>query len=360
MDRAERGFAARLLPAGASRGRDLARALAQSWRQTPPAWTPTHAELGAVKPLLLGSGAAALAWRRLRLSQVARSPAGFELQQAYRLHAIEALLHERQLARVVARLHGAGVEPLLGRGWVAARHYPEACLRPYRDFDVYVGAVQRDAARRALESEDATVVLNVGCAELNDRTWSRLNERAQSVPLSGGQIRVLGPEDHLRLLALQMLRRGACRPLWLCDLAAVVETTSGGFDWDHFLSGDRRRTDWSCCALALARDLIGADLSGAPGAVSGRGLPPWLGRAVLRQWSLASPVPRPRAAIGRPRPPAPAVVPARWPNPIEATIGLGGPINAIPRLPFQLAECFSRTAWRTLRRPPAGGLTTRR
>ena len=34
----------------------------------------------------------------------------------------------------------------------------------------------------------------------------------------------------------------------------------------------------------------------------------------------------------------------RWPNPIEATIGVGGPFNEIPRLPFQIGECFSRAA----------------
>jgi hypothetical protein len=318
-------------------------------------WEPTRAELGAVKPLLLGSGAGALGWRRLRFSGTARSPAGFELQQAYRLHAIETLLRVGQLTRIVGRLHAAGVEPLLGRGWAAARHYPEACLRPYRDFELYVNAAQREPARRALESEESPVVLNVGCPELDDRTWSRINERALSVPLGGGAVRVLGPEDHLRLLALQMLRRGACRPLWLCDLAAVVETTRGGFDWDDFLGGDRRRTDWSCCALALARDLLGADLAGAPEAVTARALPPWLVRAVLRQWSVSSAGPRlrPDAAGGR----APLRLPSltRWPNPIEATINLGGPINGVPRLPFQLAACFSRAAQRTLGRGPSAG-----
>ena len=34
----------------------------------------------------------------------------------------------------------------------------------------------------------------------------------------------------------------------------------------------------------------------------------------------------------------------RWPNPIEATIGVGGPFNEIPRLPFQIRECLSRAA----------------
>ena len=34
----------------------------------------------------------------------------------------------------------------------------------------------------------------------------------------------------------------------------------------------------------------------------------------------------------------------RWPNPIQATVGVGGPFNELPRLPFQLWECVSRTA----------------
>ena len=33
----------------------------------------------------------------------------------------------------------------------------------------------------------------------------------------------------------------------------------------------------------------------------------------------------------------------RWPNPIQATIRVGGPFNELPRLPFQLWECVLRT-----------------
>ena len=34
----------------------------------------------------------------------------------------------------------------------------------------------------------------------------------------------------------------------------------------------------------------------------------------------------------------------RWPSPAQATARVGGPFNELPRLPFQLAECFRRTA----------------
>jgi hypothetical protein len=33
-----------------------------------------------------------------------------------------------------------------------------------------------------------------------------------------------------------------------------------------------------------------------------------------------------------------------WPNGIEATVDVHGPLNAWPRLPFQVAACVCRTA----------------
>jgi hypothetical protein len=323
----------------------VAGALALSWRTPePPSWEPATGELAEINPLLIGSGAGALAWRRLRRSYEGRSPAGFELEQSYRLYAIESLLRERQLARVLARLRAVGVEPLVGSGWAAARLYPEACLRPYRSFHVYVGAGQKEAARDALHDEPATVSVSVGCAELNDRSWSALNERAQTVPVAGGHVRLFGPEDHLRLLALRMLRRGACRAVWLCDLAVAVEVAGAALDWDRFLCGEPRRTEWSVGALLLARTLLGAELPSPPPAVTRRSLPQWLVRTVLRQWSTAVPARAAPAARG----PGAALraLRRRWPNGLEATVDLHAPFNGMPRLPLQVAACVTGTAWR--------------
>ena len=46
-------------------------------------------------------------------------------------------------------------------------------------------------------------------------------------------------EDQLRQLCLHLLRHGACRPLWLCDVAVMLESLPGDFDWDRCLGGDR-------------------------------------------------------------------------------------------------------------------------
>jgi hypothetical protein len=169
------------------------------------------------------------------------------------------------------------------------------------------------------------------------------------VPMDGFPVRILAPEDHLRLLCLHMLGHGAWRPLWLCDLAVALEAGPAGCDWNRLLAGDARRRQWIACALALAHELLGARLEGAPAAVGERRLPRWLLPTVLSAWSGISPetpqgVRRPMSDyLFRPAGLLRALR-VRWPNPIEATVGVGGPFNELPRLPFQIGECLSRTA----------------
>jgi hypothetical protein len=148
----------------------------------------------------------------------------------------------------------------------------------------------------------------------------------------------------LRLLCLHMLGHGAWRALWLCDVAAAVEARPPTFDWDRFLWGDRRRTEWVTCALGLAHALLGARIAETPVAERARHLPRWLAPAVLRQWGQGfrrSPLFLPELLYPRR---ALHAIRHHWRNPIQGTVEVGGPFNDWPRLPFQLAACVRRTA----------------
>jgi hypothetical protein len=274
--------------------------------------------------------------------------AAAELQQAHRLQALRAVLHEKAVGRSFALLRAHGVAPILGKGWAAARLYPDRGLRPYGDVDLYVRAEERDAARTAVASPDADcpIDLHPGFAELDDRTPEQLAERAVHAEADGQPVRLFGPEDHLRLLGLHALRHGLVRPLWLCDVAAAVEGRAPSFDWDRFLHGNPTRTRWVVAAVALAREIVGARLEGLPPAARMDRLPGWMVPAVLSEWG------RPRPAQGARRPMAEVIghrrdllqaLRTRWPNPIEATVGVGGSFGAWPRLPYQLADCARRT-----------------
>jgi hypothetical protein len=291
---------------------------------------------------------AALAWRRLRGSDAARGVAAAELQQAYRLQALRAVLHEKAVSRSFTLLHARGVEPILGKGWAAARLYPEPGLRPYGDVDLYVRADAHAAARAVALSPDAGPIdLHAGLAELDDRAFDDVAARAEQAMADGCAVRLFAPEDHLRLLALHALRHGVLRPLWLCDIAALVEGRPAAFDWDRFRRGDARRTRWAAAAIGLAHALLGARLDGVPHDARLDPLPAWMVPAVLAEWGALRPAQgarRPMSDVVRHPRQLVRALRTRWPNPIEATVGVGGSFGSCPRLPYQVAECARRSA----------------
>jgi hypothetical protein len=329
-------------------GARVAAILSGAWREPVERWSGATDDLTAVEPLLLHGGVAALAWRRLRGSAADATPDS-PLQQAYRLQVLRAVVHEREVSQSFTLLRARGVEPVLGKGWAAARLYPDPGLRPYGDVDLYVRREQHAAAKAATTSKDAgfPIDLHSGFAELDDRTPEQIEARAAHADANGCAVRIFGAEDHLRLLCLHALRHGLLRPLWLCDIAAALEGRAHGFDWDRLLWGDPTRTRWVIAAIGLAERILGARLDGVPLADRAQHLPRWLVPSVLREWGSARP------AQGARRPMADAfrhpgtwlqAVRVRWPNAVEATVGLGGAFSAWPRLPYQVAECARRSA----------------
>ncbi len=352
---------------GAALGALVAAILFQAWRASPPALESSGEELSRVTPFLLWSGAGALGWRRVRNSDLSTSPAAQELQQAYRLHVLQAGLHERHIKTVVTRLRSAGVEPLLVKGWAVAQLYPEKGLRPYGDIDLCVRPEQYVLANALplCEERECKVDLHRGFRSLNRRTPDEVLTRSRLVRLGDMDIRVPGPEDHLRLLCWHLLRHGAWRPLWLCDIGLAVESRPSDFDWDYCYGKDRRRADWVSCAIGLAHQLLGANVDDTPAAWRARNLPSWLVPAVLRQWATPPrfDVPIVPAFIHHPVDGVREMLSYRWRNPIAATVALGGPFNELPRPAFQLAQYLWEgakfigrlpTAVRKLRRRNAG------
>jgi hypothetical protein len=185
--------------------------------------------------------------------------------------------------------------------------------------------------------------------------FDELASRALSVPFGELTVRVPAPEDHLRILAVHALRHGMVRPLWLSDLAVAVESRPADFDWRRCLGPDRRRREWVVAAIGLAHQLLGADLTGRPIAAGRRVVPEWLSSAVFRAWGraagdLSERPPGFRALIGSlgDRRRFCEEWRLRWDKPIQAAIELAGPLNGMPRFPFQLAiacQTPAKTDW---------------
>ncbi len=333
-----------------ARGELIADALALAWQNPAPLLSLSSESLNTIAPLLLNSGAGALMWWRIQHSGLRSTPAAQELHQAYRLHTLQAGVKRLEISQVWSFLRSRGLEPLMGKGWVIAKEYPEPGLRPYGDIDLYLRPEEYTDFEEALGRPEArgwNVDLHRGAAELDDRSFDVLYRHSRVSRVGEMEVRSFGPEDHLRLLCLHFLRESALRPLWLCDIAVALNSLPPDFDWEYFLSGNAQRSDWAACTIGLACRLLGADVGGLPVEWRARHLPAWLTPGVLNQWGqgkvtkgrrtpMSIQMRRPLGVLGALR--------LRWPDPIEATVDLKGRFNDWPRLPYQVGACLVRTA----------------
>jgi hypothetical protein len=331
-----------------ARGELVAALLAGSWRQQPREPTLSATELANITPLLLQSGAGALAWRRIRSSSLAATPAAGELQQAYRLHAIQAAVHETNIKQVLKLLRAAEIEPLLVKGWAIARFYPEVGLRPYGDIDLCVPPAAYATARESLRAagDCYPVDLHKGTALLDYHDWEELFSNSQLVPLDDVPVRVLAPEDHLRVLCFHLLRHGVERPIGLCDIAVALESRPVDFDWSRCFGKQQKHDDWIRCVIGLARELVAADAGQVPFQLKDR-QPAWMVKTILKAWgrSFASHFTQQAPMDFYARHPRGLVqaLAARWPTPIVSTVSVGGSFNRLPRFPYQFGYLLIRS-----------------
>ena len=348
-----------------TRSRLISAVLSGSWRKSNfPQLKISESQLDEVTPLLYGSGAGALGWWRVRETALKGTASGAVLQQAYRLQVLQSAIHEEKIAKVFRLLRGASIEPILVKGWAASSLYPEHGLRPYGDIDLLVKPEHYKTAAELLarrEVADAWVDLQQHCTELADRSMAQLFARSRLLPMRDEKVRVLSTEDHLALLAVHLLKHGAWRPLWFCDIGALIEGVASDFQWDICLGPSKHRALWIKCAIRLAGLLLGAKTDHLPTAINGADLPQWLVDAVRKQWQIPFAVdqppmshPVPILSQLRDRGGLIEALRQRWPNPILATISVNGAFNRLPRFPYQLGNCALR-AGRLLLRLPAGG-----
>ena len=345
----------------ARKGNLVAEVLSGSWRGSSASTLQiSELELDAVTPLLYDSGTAGLAWRRISTTQLRSSSSAEVLHQAYRLQSLQSEIHEQKIEKVFRLFRQAQVEAVLAKGWAAAGLYSERALRPYGDIDICVRPEHFKLAEDVLAAPDANdcwVDLHKHFSEIDERTIDELFARSRTVTLGEEQIRILGLEDQLALSSIHLLKHGAWRPLWLCDVGVAIESLPATFDWDVCCGTNNTRANWIVCAIGLAKRLLGANTERLPPAVK-KEIPAWLVENVIKQWAnpfaiYQPPMSHPVPMADLLRHPAGLLdgLRQRWPNPIIATISVNGEFNNLPRLPYQIANCLARIGRLLLRSP---------
>jgi len=124
-------------------------------------------------------------------------------------------------------------------------------------------------------------------------------------------------------MAIHLLKHGAWRQLWLCDVGPAIESLPQKFSWEVCLGKNKIRAHWIICAIHLAYKLLDADMHSLPMPHRTTEPPRWLVNNILRQWAaplainqepmshpvaMASYLKSPKGLLKRLR--------KRWPNPI--------------------------------------------
>jgi hypothetical protein len=327
----------------------IAGVLRRAWSAPEPPTAP-EVDLARWAERLVEGGVAGLAWWRLRTTELSTRAELEPLRSAFQHHALTAARQERDLPHLLRHFNAAGVEPILFKGWSLARLYPHRALRPFGDFDLLVHEAEAERARTVLRSLGADLqsradvdTVTTLARYLPDRSDAELFGRARPETLGGARFWTLAPEDHLRLVTLHQLHHGGCRPLWLCDVALLVESLPSEFDWTVCLTGDAHLSEGVLVSVALAHEVLGAAIPPGTPLVT---VPGWLRRAVFQGWIHGYDSMPPSLYELRKLGWSGALkaIRARWPDPVSATVHLRAPFRAIPRPAVQMAECVRRAA----------------
>ena len=205
-------------------------------------------------------------------------------ENAIRWYSLQNKIFERKIAEVFKLLRNHQIEPILIKGWAAARSYPAAEIRAFSDIDVCVKPELYQKAKEILRSVQE-VDLHEGFRHLDLLSWNDLFDKSKTVEVHNVEIRVLSEEDHLRVLCVHWLTDGGAFKDKLWDIFYLLDNREADFDWERFLdSTGKVRRRWFVCVVGLAHLKLGLDISDTPFEKEAEDLPGWFLKSVEKEW----------------------------------------------------------------------------
>jgi Uncharacterised nucleotidyltransferase len=325
---------------------EMAEALRGAFRSASPSPRSMSADLLRSAEV---SGVGALVARRL--GPEVQPEAGEALRSTERFQLLEVARREKLLGVLFQQLGAHGIGAVTFKGWSLARLYGRPGLRPVGDVDLLVASGALAHARNVVAGlppePGVEIDLQADVSRfLPDRLVASLITAAETVETSSAPVRVPSAEDHLRLVCLHQLHHGAWRPLWLCDVAVLLESLPPSFSWERCLAGSPHLSEGVLACVGVAKAWLGAVPTIPTPPFE---LPDWFVRAVSTAWERGfRPPPDRLEGISWSR--LPTALRSRWPDPLSSTLHLEAPFRGVPRLPIQMAEAVRRGARHALRR----------
>lgn len=263
-----------------------------------------------------------------------------------RWYLLQDKVYEARICQAFRIFRSNGIEPVLIKGWAAARYYPDSHLRTYTDIDLGVPSSSFDRAVSLLRDEEANklnIDLHCEFRHLDTLRWEELVENSELIFLNGTGIRILSAEDHLRVLTVHWLTDSGADKERLWDIYYAVENRPASFDWAKCLEPvTATRKKWVICTIGLAHKYLGLEIEGLPFAREAADLPLWLTKSIEREWRLGIPLRGLYDSLHDWRFFFAQLKKRIPPNAVYSTIECEGEFDDRARLPYQLRSLFRR------------------
>ena len=206
---------------------------------------------------------------------------------------LEAKRHQVALIKTLTLFTNSLLDPITFKGWAIARYYPAGKVRQYNDIDLAVAAEdfeKSDELRHSDELKHCRIDLHKELRDLDTVPWQTVFARTRLIKIEETDIRVLCPEDHLRVLCSHWLMDGGEFKHRLWDIYYLIDATRETFDWEICL-GDisANRREWIECVVGLTHKYFDLNIDDLPFAERVRDLPKWLTDAVETEWNSGVP-----------------------------------------------------------------------
>ncbi len=259
---------------------------------------------------------------------------------------LRAKIHEENIKTAFVKFREKGIEPILIKGWAAARNYPETAQRYYSDIDLCVDPHSYNQALQLLNDEkirSLNIDLHSGLRHLDSVEWEILFRNSQLINVDNVKIRMLRPEDHLRVLCVHWLNDGGVNREKLLDIYYAITERPANFDWSRCLNTvSETRLDWILTTIALTHKYFNLDISHLPFEVEKIKFPKWLTKTLEKEWNSKVRLKPIHTLLGSKKELWEQIKKRIPPNPIQATIELNGKFDNKPRVFYQIGSIFVR------------------
>lgn len=267
------------------------------------------------------------------------------------LKLLNLKVYEKRLNNVWEKYREKGFTPILIKGWATAIFYPNPAERLYVDFDLVFDSDQFEAAKEIARTADFGFLIDFhnGVRHLDSLSFSELYQNSVLKKCGDDVVRVPCDEDHLRIICVHWLNDGGTEKKKLWDIYYAVENRRADFDWKKCLDVvEGKRRFWVICAIGIAHRYLNLSVDDLPFKDELKKIPKWVYKAVEKEWASGVRLLPLHQFLNQKKELWKQIRKRIPPNPIQATIELGGNFDRTPRIFYQIGNIFIRLlpSWR--------------